>query len=104
MRTLRTKKSPFSAAISCPQAAHYLGAAKTVFTKRDGRVSCGVACMFFAGRKRLKIVGRDAKKLTAAPKIRLRFIIFQDKIFQIVLTVFKFWCKIVMSLIQWQKM
>ena len=25
----RTKKSPFSAAISCPQAAHYLGAAKT---------------------------------------------------------------------------
>ena len=34
----------------------------------DGRVSCGVACMFFAGRKRLKIVGRGAKQLTAAPK------------------------------------
>ena len=37
VRTLRTKKSPFSAAISCPQAAHYLGAAKTV-PRRGGRV------------------------------------------------------------------
>ena len=126
-----TWKSPFSVAISCPQAAHYLGAAKTataqywtlclrkvlkakfaatkgekrvmrnsavrcahasnqeiaIFSgdfvtaggalpwrrqdgvyEADGRVSCGVACMFFAGRKRLKIVGRGAKKLTAAPK------------------------------------
>ena len=38
VRTLRTQKSPFSAAISCPQAAHYLGAAKICRAKQGRRV------------------------------------------------------------------
>ena len=45
VRTLRTKKSPFSAAISCPQAAHYLGAAKTVPRRGEG------VCCVTIGRK-----------------------------------------------------
>ena len=47
VRTLRTKKSPFSATISCPQAAHHLGAAKTV-RRRDGRVLCLPSVSFLA--------------------------------------------------------